>query len=223
VVAAAEEVRSAADVPDRRLQVDFDRQLERLVALGYPAFSGRSDAEFTENLLPLRGRVAALPRGTIARDVPFVIVVNPEAAPPTRCMPLVEHRGRDGVVDMTPTEPADYLPIGAAQPPVGFGYLVYGIDAGRDTLNVTPNQALPRILAQGRSPLTIQEGIALLTHVSSALRSLNAFSLLGSRRGDKRVPALWVSKGRPRLGWCWVGNPHTWLGSASCAGRLGVE
>ena len=38
--------------------------------------------------------------------------------------------------------------------------------------------------------------------------------------GDKRVPALWVSARRPRLGWCFQGAPHTWLGSASCGGRV---
>jgi hypothetical protein len=52
------------------------------------------------------------------------------------------------------------------------------------------------------------------------LKTANAFSLLGSRRGDRRVPALWLSGGRPRLGWCWAGAPHFWLGSASCAERL---
>ncbi|MGQ0669203.1 MAG: DUF5701 family protein [Actinomycetota bacterium] len=26
----------------------------------------------------------------------------------------------------------------------------------------------------------------------------------------------------PRLGWCWAGNPHTWLGSASCGAGVGA-
>ncbi|MEI2690845.1 MAG: DUF5701 family protein [Anaerolineae bacterium] len=46
--------------------------------------------------------------------------------------------------------------------------------------------------------------------------------LLASRCGDKRVPAFWLSQNRPKLGWCWAGNPHTWLGSASCAERVGT-
>jgi hypothetical protein len=41
----------------------------------------------------------------------------------------------------------------------------------------------------------------------------------GSRRGDQRVPAFWISEGRPKLGGCWDGNPHTWLGTAACARR----
>ena len=46
---------------------------------------------------------------------------------------------------------------------------------------------------------------------------------------DARTPAIWISNGTGRdgrerrdaakLGWCWWGNRHTWLGIASCAGR----
>jgi hypothetical protein len=152
-----------------------------------------------------------------------VLVPSAEAAPPERCVPLAEHAGRKGVVDMRPTAPADYAPIDAALPPAGFAYVAVGIDTGRDLLNVTPDDSLERILERGRSPLTIEEGVAVLTHFPGVLRTQNAFSLPGSRRGDRRVPALWISQGAPRLGWCWAGNPHTWLGSASCAGRLGAE
>jgi hypothetical protein len=202
------------------LRSEFDRQVETLLELGYPRLAGLSDAEFTEKVLPLRDRLADVPATADAADVDFVIVLDPRVVPPERCLPLVEHRARPGVVDMHPTEPSAFAPIDVARPPDGFAYLAYGIETGRDMLDVTPDDALPRILVRSRSPLTIQEGVAVLTHVPDVLRSLNAFSLLGSRSGDKRVPALWISKGRPRLGWCWAGNPHTWLGSASCAGRL---
>jgi Family of unknown function (DUF5701) len=195
---------------------ELDRQVWTLVRLGYPKLGGLSEAAFVELLTPLRSRLAELPEAAADADVPFVLVLDPRLAPPEACMPLV-----DGVVDMNPTGPAVFEPIDAARPPDGPAYLVVAVDCGRETLNVTPDDALPRVTAQGRSPLTIQEGIAVLTHVPGVLRSLNAFSLLGSRSGDRRVPALWTSKGRPRLGWCWAGNPHTWLGSASCAGRLG--
>jgi uncharacterized protein DUF5701 len=104
---------------------------------------------------------------------------------------------------------------------IPFGpYVLEDVDTGGELLNVTPDDALPRILAAGRSPLTIEEGLALLDHDPELLRTHNAFSLLASRCGDRRVPALWTSKGRPRLGWCWAGNPHTWLGSASCGRRV---
>ena len=88
---------------------------------------------------------------------------------------------------------------------------------------MTPNDALETIRSQGRTPLTIDEGIALLTQFPERLRKNHCFSLLGSRSGDRRVPALWISQGRPKLGWCWAGNPHTWLGSASCGARRGAQ
>jgi Family of unknown function (DUF5701) len=69
--------------------------------------------------------------------------------------------------------------------------------------------------------LTVAEGVALLIQFPEFLQPNNCFSLLASRCGDKRVPALWLSEGRPKLGWCWAGNPHTWLGSASCGKRKG--
>jgi hypothetical protein len=195
---------------------ELDRQVARLVELGYPRLAGLSAAAFAELVEPLRERVRDLPESE--GEIPFVLVLEPRLAPPAECVPLV-----DGFVDMNPTEPGAFHPIDEAAPPAGSAYLAYGIDPGGDMLDVTPDDALPLIAARGRSPLTIQEGVAVLTQVPGVLRSRNAFSLLGSRRGDKRVPALWTSKGRPRLGWCWAGNPHTWLGSASCAGRLGTQ
>ena len=83
-----------------------------------------------------------------------------------------------------------------------------------------PAQAAEKIAGTGRSPLTVAEGLAVLAGDPGVLRSRNCFSLLGSRAGDKRVPALWVSARRPRLGWCYQGAPHSWLGTASCAARV---
>ena len=117
---------------------------------------------------------------------------------------------------------ARFAPIDGVTVPVGL-YVLEDVDTGADLVNVTPDDALPRILAAGRSPLTIEEGLALLDRDPELLRTHNAFSLLASRCGDRRVPALWTSKGRPRLGWCWAGNPHSWLGSASCAARTPTD
>ena len=198
--------------PKGMLVDELERQATRLVALGFP--------QVADLVVPLKERLGDLQAAATASAIPFVLVLHPRLAPPEACMALVEHSGRAGVVEMTPTEPAAFQPIDEVDVPDAPAYLAYGIDTGRETLNVTPDDALPLILQAGRSPLTIQEGIAVLIHRPGVLRSANAFSLLGSRSGDRRVPALWISKGRPRLGWCWAGNPHTWLGSASCAGRL---
>lgn len=200
---------------------EFDRQVANLQRLGYPQIAGMSSDEFAQLVAPLRARLTALPAGIDGSDIPFVLVLDRNLVPAEKSMPLVEQDGRQGVVDMNPTEPRAFTPIEGVRLPEAAAYLAVDIDTGQETLNVTPDDALPLIAAKGRSPLTIEEGIAVLTQFPDVLRSRNAFSLAGSRRGDRRVPALWTSKGRPRLGWCWAGNPHTWLGSASCGSRQG--
>jgi hypothetical protein len=150
-----------------------------------------------------------------------VIVVKSAAMPIEKSMPLVELNGKAGFVSLTPRTAADFRPIERLDIPAGDAYLLMDIDRGRETLNLPPEQAMPVITARGRSPLTIEEGIATLTQYPEFLRKNHCFSLPGSRGTDRRVPALWISEGRPRLGWCWDGAPHTWLGSAACSRRVG--
>lgn len=119
---------------------------------------------------------------------------------------------------MHPASPEEFTPIAEVELPAA-PYRLVDVDVGAEFFDVTPDDALPQILERGRSPLTIDEGIAVLLHSPDVLAE-SAFSLLGSRRGDRRVPALWLSGGKPRLGWCWAGAPHSWLGSASCAERV---
>ena len=120
---------------------------------------------------------------------------------------------------LKPEELADFVPIPAVLIPEGDAYVLVDVDLGDGSRNVTPENALKAILEEGRSPLTLEEGIALMLQQPDAIQKNRGFSMAGSRRGDQRVPAFWVSEGRPKLGWCWDRNPHTWLGTASCAGR----
>ena len=105
---------------------------------------------------------------------------------------------------------------------MGAARLSFGSEALMlETLGVTPADALPQVRARGRTPLTIDEGVALVTQDPDVFESRNAFQALGSRAPNKRIPSFWISKGAPRLGWCWLNNPHSWLGSASAEARLG--
>jgi hypothetical protein len=112
-----------------------------------------------------------------------------------------------------------YLDAGV-EVPIHAAYLVTDVDTGKATLDVRVKDAVPLIEAEGRTPLTVDEGMSLLTLFPGILKERNAFFLPGARDATKRVAAVWVSKGHPRLGWWWEGNPHSWLGSASCAGRV---
>lgn len=132
----------------------------------------------------------------------------------------VERRGRQVVLgQLTPADLATLVPIDAVKVPDAPAYLAVDVDLGAGSRNVRPEDALRDILEAGRSPLTLDEGIALVLQQPEVIARNWGFSMAGSRRGDQRVPAFWISEGRPKLGWCWDGNPHTWLGTASCSRR----
>lgn len=157
------------------MAIEFDRQAANMQRLGYPRIAGISDEAFARLFVPLRARLAELPAGIVEAGIPFVLVLDRGLVPPDKSMPLVEQGGRRGVVDMNPTQPRAFEPIETVEVPDGPAYLATDIDTGEETLNVTPDDALPLIAAKGRSPLTIEEGIAVLTHNPGVLRSLNAF------------------------------------------------
>lgn len=210
------------------LEMEFERQVTNLVAKGYPGIARMTESAFRKQLEPLKDKAASLPPWTNETELPegyapFALVVKSEWVDSSRAIQLVERQKKAGFSVMDEQDMCRFKPIDGIALPAGVAYLLADIDTGRQTLNVTPNDALPRLLAQGRSPLTLEEGIALVTHFPELLKKNNGFSLLGSRCGDRRVTALWISQGKPKLGWCWAGNPHTWLGSASCLERIGTD
>jgi hypothetical protein len=198
-------------------EVEFDRQVDALVTTGLPEHFDLSASCFRARLEPLRDLLPAPADNGPA--IPFVVVVPDLPAVPV--LESVHGTGGAGFTTMEPDDLARFRPLPGLRVPLA-PYLLLDVDLGADTLNRTPADVLPELTAAGRSPLTIAEGLAVLVSDHGVLRSRNCFSLLGSRAGDKRVPALWVSARRPRLGWCYQGAPHTWLGSASCAARRGL-
>jgi Family of unknown function (DUF5701) len=189
--------------------LDFDAQVDTLVGLG---LANDEDA--------FR---AALERAT--PDAPVersVLVVSRDLVPVADLAARVERRGKPVVLgQLEPADLATFIPIDAIELPTAPAYLAVDVVLGGGSRNVRPEDALRDILAAGRSPLTIDEGIALILQQPEAIARNWGFSMAGSRRDDQRVPAFWISEGRPKLGWCWDRNPHSWLGTASCAERIG--
>jgi hypothetical protein len=213
----------------------FQQQVDRLVELGYPGLAATTETDFRELLEPLREAAEALPDQdrdeTIQGRTSYVVVVTRDLVRPEDTVPLLRLTGprgpgeRPGRVDRNHGEGdlGNYHPIEASTPPAA-AYLLLGVERGEEFCDVRPEEATAVVLGRGRSPLTIDEGIALVTHRPDLLEKNKCFMLAGSRRsalpGDRRVPALWISERAPKLGWCWAGNPHTWLGLASAGGRV---
>jgi hypothetical protein len=204
---------------------EFDRQVEILFQKNYPKESQLTKENLVKLLAPLSNalkQVALSSMNIEEGQLPFVIVVSHTIMPVDFMMSQVGLYGKKGIVKLFPLEPHDFQPIPSVSIPQSPVYLLIDIDRGKKTLNIRPQDALINIQQKNRSPLTIDEGIAILTQYPEFLKKNNCFSLLASRHaGDKRVPAIWINaKKEPNLGWCWDGNPHTWLGSASCSTRI---
>lgn len=192
-------------------------QVERLVAAGVQDLARCSAAD-------LRRVAAAGPPGGL-------LVVS---APASALAPLLRIGGKEGFVVADMTDVDSFAPTDAAVLPE-TPYVVTGLERGDEHANRTPEESLPDILAAGRSPLTLAEGILWVLQDPGILERNHCFMTIGSRLRkanasfDARTPALWISNGSgrdgkerkdaPKVGWCWWRNRHTWLGIASCAGR----
>ena len=221
---------TSTTLPEADLDVELDRQRRLLLDAGAASDAGVDDAALTaavEALFPVL-RALDLPAPT-SSAVPVVLVVSSGddardlAAAERQVLDLrLVGRSEPGVLDRNHGEDglAGYRPVPEIGPPPAALYALVGLERGEEFCGVRPEEALPVVLARGRTPLTIAEGIALVRAFPAVLEKNRCFMLSGSRRGDRRVPALWISGRSPKLGWCWDGNPHSWLGVASTAGRL---
>ena len=204
-------VPAAAPTAPPAAVAELDRQLAALLDAGVPAAAGRTDDAFADDVRRMRS--------TLPADEPFVLALPHGYVPP---LFLVEHlrlRDRPGYSSMTADELALFRPTRDIDVP-DRPYLLVDVDTGTATRGVAPADALPGLLAAGRSPLTLEEGLCVALQHPELLADRECFEMLGSRGTDRRVTGLWVMKGgAPRLGWCWEGAPHSWLGMATCRER----
>jgi hypothetical protein len=210
---------------------ELDRQLQRLIELGYPALAGRSFESFAALVNPLREQLAGVALAPATTDrVPLVLVVRSPLVATEAAIALQDRDGKPGFISADLADVARFKPIEAVDVPSTDVYVLLDVERGDEYLNWTPDEALPAITERRRTPLTIDEGIAVVTHAPGFLEPNRCFMVIASRCGDRRVPALWISggtgkdgrdrRGAAKLGWCWAGNRHTWLGHASAARRV---
>lgn len=207
---------------------ELSRQVDAYVALGYPALAGMDEVSFRTLFVsleaPLTDAVASGLDLTVAdARVPFVAVVNDAVVPLERRVPLLRAgRGKkEGILDRNYGDNglAPYRAIDGLEIPDAPVYLLLDVERGDEFKNVKPMNATPVIADRGRTVLTIAEGLSFNAAYPDKLIKNHCFMLAGSHEGNRRVPAIWISQGAPKLGWCFQGVEHTWLGIASAAGR----
>ncbi|MDI9916607.1 DUF5701 family protein [Rhodococcus sp. IEGM 1379] len=200
----------------------LDQQSKRLIELGVHQLAG----------LPAEAlRVAA----TQAHTPGALLTIHEKYAPASVLAPLLSLHGKQGFIVTDMTDVDQFLPTEHSALPDNSLHFLEGVDRGDDMANWSPDEALPAMIEAQRTPLTLTEGIHWLLQCPDALERSKCFMTIGSRLRkpngalDSRTPALWISNGTgrdgrdnknaPKVGWCWAGNRHTWLGFASASNR----
>ncbi|MEV7612479.1 DUF5701 family protein [Streptomyces sp. NPDC089799] len=206
-------------------------QAERLIELGVPELAGISAAE-----LRAFAEGAGGGDGLDGGDGGVLLAVHPDRAPASALAPLLRREGKPGFVVVDMTDVDEFVPHGIELPDAPL-YLVTGLDRGDHMANWSPDEALPALTKEDRTPLVLTEGIHWLLQQPAVLEQNHCFMTIGSRLRkpngtlDARTPAIWISngtgrdgrerRGAPKVGWCWWNNRHTWLGFGSATGRRG--
>lgn len=199
----------------------LEEQAERLIELGVHQLAGISAEDI---------RAAGSSRQS------GLLTVHEKYAPASALASMMQHSGKSGFVVEDMVDVDEFTPLDASPLPTEPCYLLGDLQRGDEMANWSPDEALAAITEAGRVPLTLTEGIQWLLHTPDALERGKCFMTIGSRLRkangtlDSRTPALWISNGTgrdgkdrrnaPKVGWCWAGNRHTWLGFASAAQRI---
>ncbi|MFF3731278.1 DUF5701 family protein [Streptomyces sp. NPDC002476] len=205
-------------------------QAERLVELGVHEIAGLSAEE-------LRTFASAEAAKAPAGGEGALLAVHPDRAPASALAPLLRRSGKPGFVVVDMPDVDLFAPLDTVALPDAPLYLLTGLDRGDRMANWSPDEALPALTAEARTPLLLTEGIHWVLQQPDILERNHCFMTIGSRLRkangalDTRTPAVWISNGTgrdgrerrdaPKIGWCWAGNRHTWLGFASATGRRG--
>ncbi|MGW6203443.1 DUF5701 family protein [Streptomyces sp. NPDC055089] len=201
-------------------------QAETLIELGVHEVAGLSSDEIREF-----AKTAQSDDG----NGDALLAVHPDRAPASALAPLLRRDDKPGFVVVDMPDVDLFTPLESVTVPDAPLYILGGVDRGDHMANWSPDEALPALTAQNRTPLLLSEGIHWVLQQPAALERNHCFMTIGSRLRkangtlDARTPALWISNGTgrdgrerrnaPKAGWCWAGNRHTWLGFGSAAGR----
>ncbi|MEU8543488.1 DUF5701 family protein [Streptomyces sp. NPDC048717] len=211
-------------------------QAERLIELGVHESAGLSAAELRAFAAAASTSASADGHGHGLGDTDgALLAVHPDRAPASLLAPLLRRDDKPGFVVTDMTDVDLFSPLDTIALPGTPLYLLTGLDRGDHLANWSPDEALPALTKEDRTPLLLTEGIHWLLHQPATLERNHCFMTIGSRLRkpngalDARTPALWISNGTgrdgrerrnaPKVGWCWAGNRHTWLGFASATGR----
>lgn len=212
-----------------RVDTSVEQQVERLARIGV-LDRAHGDAHAVRDAARLLTEGSGSVEGAL-------VGLHPRWFRPSELAPLMVRAGKPGFVVEDMVDVDEFSPVGMDLPDTPL-YLVRDVQRGDRYQNESPAEVLPALTARHRRPLTLQEGLSWALTQPGIIEANNCFMTIGSRKvtgtnragepvHDARTPAIWNASGTgrdgrerrnaPKLGWCWWGNRHTWLGIASAA------
>ena len=201
-----------------KFEQEFNRQIENLSKKGFPKLAGMDEKKFAAIFEPLKEHLKELSSKEFKEGrIPFVVVPREKLLALEKEIPLMELDGKKGftTLNLSELKTADGVEI-----PESLAYLVIDVENGKVMLGKSADEAVKQFKKEGRSPMTAEEGVALILQHPEILKD-HYMDLPGSRRGDDEVAHLWLNEGEPGLGWVWASNSVAEWGSASCGSRVG--
>jgi len=200
-----------------KFEQEFNRQIENLSKKGFPKLAGVNEKKFATIFEPLKEQLKELSGKEFKEGrIPFVVVPREKLLALEKEIPLMEVDGKKGftTLNLSELKTAEGVEI-----PESMAYLVVDVENGKAMLGRIPDEAVKQFKKERRSPLTAEEGVAIILQHPEILKD-HYMDLPGSR-GGVRVAGLWLVEGGPRLFWVWADDSSAKWGSASCGSRVG--
>ena len=164
---------------------EAQKQLDRIVALGYPDVADMSAGAFRALARPL---IRALEDSDLGSDI--LLVPTRELVSPESLIARTSINRMAGFTTIPPRDIASFLPQDGFEPPEGPFYLVVEPHTGTCYINREPDVARKLIDSDERLPLTLEEGLAIATQHPEWLLEKNGFTRCG---------VIYVADGSPRF------------------------
>lgn len=200
---------------------EFNRQASNLLRKGYPQAVGVSEYLFLLYIQPLKEKLRELASRRFEEGrIPFVLVVKKEMVNLEKMISLTGIEGESGASYLESDVLNEFVPADGIEIPSSNIYLMIDVrKKDTSTADARAGNSLAKIIKEERFPLTLEEGIALLTHHPEILKERNIL-LAGSKHRLGITPVFWRDELGPRLGVYAELEENGFY--PSCQNRLGI-
>jgi hypothetical protein len=166
-----------------KFEQEFSRQIDNLAKKGFPKLAGMDEKKFAAIFEPLKEKLKELSSQEFQEGrIPFIVVPRDKLLALEKQIPLVELDGKKGFTNIDDVSKF-FTTAEGVKIPEAMAYLVVDIENGKVMLGKSADEAVKQFKKEGRSPLTADEGVAIILQHPEILKD-HYMDLPGSRHGD---------------------------------------